>query len=110
MYLIGGTTHLPHGFTRTSGVVMSNSVEDITDRLLTEIRQLVSIIDSLKEELTRCRDLDKLSLLGAISYLVTSRLTLNSIEQVLAHADQYPGDDSELIHKINSILESKVMS
>jgi len=82
-------------------------VKDVNVRLIAEVRQLTYVLDYVRHELREYMygDLDKLSLSGAVAYLIRHKLLLDEVKQLVERSNCRPQDSAAVLLKIARLLE-----
>jgi hypothetical protein len=77
----------------------------VVDRLIKEVRQLHSVLDDIHRELFNYVDLDKLSLSGAIAYLIRHKRILDEIKILIKRANRKPEKALDQLYEIEKLID-----
>lgn len=90
---------------KMSSTMTEKQLEEALDRLTKELRQVTQVLDDVRRELSRYRDLNRLSTLGAIQYLIRNKQSLDDIKALLTRASRNPDKSHDILLQIDAILK-----
>ncbi len=79
--------------------------EETVDRLIAENRHLHAVIDEMHHALHHYVDMNRLSLGGAVAYLVRHKKLLDEVQGLLKKASRKPEMANQVLHEIEVLLE-----
>lgn len=76
------------------------------DRLISEVRQVRQILDGVKKALYTYPDLSRMSVEGAIEYLIRHKHVLDEIKEIVDRGSSSPTHSHSMILRIEEICKN----